>query len=235
MPHFAAQDLQHLLTLYGYWAVIVLVGLESVGLPVPGETMLIAAALYAGSTHRLNIIVVIGAAALGAIIGDNIGYAIGHEGGYRLLRRLARPLHISEAKLKVGQYLFRRHGGKVVFFGRFVALLRALAAFLAGTNRMRWPRFFMANALGGIVWAGLYGMAAYAFGEEINNFEGPVGKVLAGLAVLAIIVIIILLRKYEGKLEEEAERAMPGPLERYQRHHRRPKDHDKHDDSSRAA
>lgn len=234
MLHFAAHDLQHLLTLYGYWAVIVLVGLESVGIPVPGETMLIAAALYAGSTHRLNIIVVIGAAALGAILGDNIGYAIGREGGYRLLRRLAGPLHISEAKLKVGQYLFRRHGGKVVFFGRFVALLRALAAFLAGTNRMRWPRFLVFNALGGIVWAGLYGMAAYAFGEQINNFEGPVGKILAGAAVVVIIIFIVVLRKNEARLEEEAERALPGPIEQYERR-RRPKDADNHDDSSRAA
>ncbi len=132
----SAQALSNLVATYGYWAVLLLVGVESIGIPVPGETMLVTAAIYAGTTHRLNIILVIAAAAAGAIVGDNIGFAIGHWGGYRLLRRYGKYVGVDEAKIKVGRYMFQRHGAKVVFFGPFIAILRALAAFLAGTNHM---------------------------------------------------------------------------------------------------
>src|SRR5216683_937487 len=94
---------------------------------------------------------------------------------FRLLRRYGRYLHLNESRLKVGLYLFRKHGGKVVFFGRFVAVLRAWAAFLAGTNRMPWPRFLLFNALGGISWATIYGLGGYLLGDNINRLTGPVG------------------------------------------------------------
>lgn len=213
MFHFATSDLTHLLTTYGYWAVLVFVAIESIGIPFPGETILLAAAIYAGRTHHLFIPLVIAAAATGAILGDNIGFLIGREGGYRLLRRYGRYIRLDEHKLKLGQYLFRKHGGKVVFFGRFIAVLRTFAAFLAGVNRMRWPRFLLFNALGGIVWATLYGMGGYLLGNNIHQLTGPVGTITIILAVIIIIAFFVFLRRNEHRLEEEAERALPGPLD----------------------
>jgi len=206
---FAEQDLTHLLATYGYWAVLVFVAVESTGIPVPGETILLTAAIYAGSTHRLNIALVIIAAIAGAVLGDNIGFWVGREGGYRLLRRFGKFLHLDEGKIKLGQYLFHRHGGKVVFFGRFVAVLRAWAAFLAGVNRMRWRDFLLYNAAGGIVWATLYGLGAYFLGHAVHQLTGTIGKVLVGLAIVVLIAFAIFLKRNEARLEEEAKRAMP--------------------------
>src|ERR1700739_540692 len=98
MIHLATSDLLHLLATYGYWAVLLFVAIESSGIPFPGETMLIFASIYAGTPHRLSIVLVIAAAAAGAIIGDNIGYWVGREGGYRLLRRFGRYIHLDERK-----------------------------------------------------------------------------------------------------------------------------------------
>ena len=215
MFHIATSDLLHLLATYGYLAVLVFVGIESIGIPFPGETILLIAAIYAGTTHRLFIPLVIAAAASGAILGDNIGFWIGREGGYRLLRRYGRYILLDDRKLKLGLYLFRKHGGKIVFFGRFVAVLRALAAFLAGTNRMPWPRFLLFNALGGIVWATLYGLGGYLLGNNIHRFTGPVGTVTIVLAVLLILLGLVVTRRNEHRLEEEAEKALPGPLDAY--------------------
>lgn len=216
MPHFAVHDLTNLLNAYGYWAVLVFVAIESTGIPFPGETILLTAAIYAGRTHQLNIALIIAAAAGGAILGDNLGFWVGREGGYRLVRRFGKHIRLDEGKLKLGQYLFTRHGGKVVFFGRFVAVLRAWAAFLAGTNRMRWPEFLVFNAAGGIVWASLYGLGAYLLGQQIHRVAGTAGKILLALAVIVILAGILFLHRNEARLEREAERAMPGPLDAYE-------------------
>ncbi len=208
-------DLQQLLATYGYWAVLVFIAIESTGIPFPGETMLLVAAIYAGTTHRLSIPLVIVAAAGGAILGDNLGFWIGREGGYRLLRRYGRYIRLDERKLKLGQYLFLKHGGKVVFFGRFVAVLRAWAAFLAGTNRMRWPGFLLFNALGGIVWATLFGLGGYFLGDSIHRLTRPVAITTIVLATLVIIAFLVSVRRNEQRLEAEAERALPGPLDAY--------------------
>ena len=177
--------------------------------------MLLVAAIDAGRTHQLSIVLIIIAATCGAILGDNIGFWIGREGGYRVLRRYGRYIGFDERKLKVGIYLFRKHGGKVVFFGRFVAVLRAWAAFLAGVNRMRWSRFLVFNALGGFVWATLYGLGGYLLGEQIHRLTGPVGTITIVLAVLFLIAFAIFLWRNERKLEERAEKALPGPIEKY--------------------
>jgi len=216
MFHLSTSELTHLLTTYGYWTVLLFVAIESTGIPFPGETILILAAITAGTTHKLSLPLIIGAAACGAILGDNLGYWVGREGGYRLLRRYGHYIHLDERKLKLGQYLFLKHGGKVVFFGRFVAVLRAWAAFLAGTNRMPWGRFLLFNALGGIIWATLYGLGGYLLGNNVHRFSGPVGIIALILAALAIIAGLIFLRRNEKRLEEEAEQAMPGPLDKYQ-------------------
>lgn len=211
--HFAAAQLTHILIAYGYVAVLVFVAIESTGIPFPGETMLLTAAIFAGTTHQLAIPFVILAAAAGAILGDNLGFWVGREGGFRLLRRYGKYIRLDERKLKLGQYLFMKHGGKVVFFGRFVAVLRAWAAFLAGTNAMSWPRFLIFNAAGGIVWATLYGLGGYILGDNVKRFTGPVGIVLLIVAAIVIVAVLIFLRKNEKRLEDEAVSALPGPLQ----------------------
>ena len=124
---------------YGLWVLFIGITLESMGIPVPGETALVSAALYAGTTHRLTIGSVLFVAATASTVGGIIGYIIGRWIGLRLLVRYGKYVGLDERRLKVGQYLFLRHGGKIVFFGRFVDLLRILAAALAGANRMSWP------------------------------------------------------------------------------------------------
>ncbi len=211
VPH----DLSRLLATYGYWVVLVFVMIESTGVPFPGETALLAAAIYAGTTGHLNIALVVVAAAAGAIIGDNFGYWIGSEGGYRLLHRYGRYVRLDDRKLKLGFYLFRRHGGKVVFFGRFVSILRTWAAFLAGTNHMPWRRFFAFNAAGGITWAAIYGAGGFLLGDTFQRLEGTYRLVTGVLVVAAFVVLVLFLRKNEKRLEEQAERELPGPLEDY--------------------
>jgi membrane protein DedA with SNARE-associated domain len=205
--------LTHLLSTYGYFAVFLFIGIESLGIPFPGETMLITAAVYAGATHNLAIQGIIPAAIAGAVIGDNIGFAIGWFGGFRLLRRYGRYIRLDEAKMKVGRYIFMRQGGKVVFFGRFVSILRAYAAFLAGTNRMHWRRFLAFNAAGGIVWATAWGTIAYLLGSQIDRLSKPVDIAFGVLGGLTLIAAVFFIRGHERRLEAIAEQALPGPLE----------------------
>ena len=209
------RDLTHVLAMYGYWAILLFVAIESSGIPFPGETMLLAASIYAGTTHHLAIPLVIAAVAAGAILGDNLGFFVGREGGYRLVRRYGHFVRLDERRLKLGMYLFRKHGGKVVFFGRFVAVLRAWAAFLAGTTRMPWPRFLVFNAAGGIVWATLFGLAGYILGDNVHRFTGTFGKIALALAVVVLVAFLIFLTRNERRLEAIAEKEMPGPLDRY--------------------
>ena len=175
--------------------------------------MLITAAVFAATTHQLSIVGIIAAAIIGAVIGDNIGFGIGWFGGYPILRRFGRYVRLDEAKLKVGRYIFMRHGSKVVFFGRFVSVLRTYAAFLAGTNRMHWSRFLVANAAGGIVWATLYGVGAYSASSVIATLNTPVEIGFAALAVVVIVASAIFIRRNIKRLEAVAEEALPGPLE----------------------
>src|SRR5258708_10420727 len=215
MFHVATAALQHFLSTYGYWAVFFFVAIESTGIPFPGETMLLLAAIDTGITHQLSILLVIVAAASGAILGDNIGFWVGREGGFRLLRRYGRYIHLNESRLKVGLYLFHKHGGKVVFFGRFVAVLRAWAAFLAGTNRMPWPRFLLFNSLGGITWAPIYGLGGYLLCDNVSPPTVPVGIIFIVLAVLIILAVFVFVWRNERRLKEEAEKSLPGPLDAY--------------------
>jgi membrane protein DedA with SNARE-associated domain len=201
-----------LLHTYGLWVVFTLIMLESMGLPLPGETALMTAALYAGSTHRIDIVSVVLVAATAAIIGDNIGYVIGRSIGVRLVARYGRYLRLDEPRLKVGQYLFLRHGGKIVFFGRFVAFLRTYAALLAGMNRMSWPHFLLMNALGGICWATLFGGGAYLFGAQVKRVTGPASLLLLLEAIGLTAVGILFFRRHEKELEQRAAAAFPGSL-----------------------
>ena len=209
---FSTHTLDQLLSQYGYAAVLAFVMIESFGVPFPGETMIVTAALYAGATQRLSVWGIWAAAAAGAIIGDNIGFALGHWGGYRLIRRYGPKVHFDQAKFKVGKLLFARHGGKVMFFGRFVSILRTYAAFLAGSMRMNYWRFFGWNASGGIIWSAIYAVGFYYLGSALKGVRATVGYALAGAAILAVIGFLVWVRGHEKQLETEAERAYPGPL-----------------------
>ena len=199
------------LATYGYLAIFVIVGMESAGIPMPGETVLVASAILAGE-GKLHLWGVIGAAAGGAIFGDNCGYWVGRELGFPIAYRLGRYVRLDERRLKLGQYLFLRHGGKIVFFGRFVAVLRAFAAFLAGVNRFNWERFFFFNAAGGIVWATIFGSGGYMLGKAFESYAKPVGLGALAAAVVAFFLSGRFVRRHEEALEEEAEKALPGPL-----------------------
>jgi membrane protein DedA with SNARE-associated domain len=210
MPElFASPWLHHAIQAYGLWVLFGLIAMESMGMPLPGETALIGAAVYAGSTHEIAVTAVVAVAASGAIAGDNLGFLIGRRIGLPLLRRYGRHIGLDPGRLKLGQYLFYRHGGKIVFFGRFVAFLRAFAAVLAGANRMLWPHFLLANALGGLCWATLFGTGAYLFGQEIHRIAGPIGFALLLAALLCLLLGARLLRRHEKDWTARAMAALP--------------------------
>ena len=188
------QWLQHAIEIYGYWVVLLAVALESMGVPFPGETALLGGAIYAGVTGRMSIVLVIAAAAVGAILGDNIGFAIGHFGGYPLLRRIARPLHLKDETLAYPQRFFARHGDKTVFLGRFFSLLRTYVAFLAGVNRMPWRSFLLWNASGGLVWATIYGLLGYILGRNIPLLSAVLRIIgIGGVVALVLFALVVLI------------------------------------------
>ncbi len=201
-----------LVNVYGLWVLFIGITLECIGIPVPGETMLVSFALYAGSTHRETIGSIMLVAATAATLGGVIGYITGRWIGLRLLVRYGKYFWLDGPRLKVGQYLFLRHGGKIVFFGRFIDLLRIAAAALAGANRMNWPYFLLMNALGGICWVFLLGGGAYVFGEEMKRVVGPVQILLLVAAIALAAGGIVFFRYHEKELVRRAERSIPGPL-----------------------
>jgi membrane protein DedA with SNARE-associated domain len=215
--------LQNALDTIGYPAVVIFVMIESSGIPFPGETMLLLASFYAGASHQLQIPIVVACAAFGAIIGDNIGYYIGRTGGRAFVVRFGKYVFIKPEHLVRAEEYFAKHGDKTVFFGRFIAVLRAWAAFLAGVNNMHWRTFLFYNAAGGILWAATIGTLGYVAGrflhdnfaqvEQLASISGWFG---AGLVVAAAVAVFIVYRvrktryaqslakvKNEEKQEEE--------------------------------
>ena len=200
--------LEALVQQHGYWIVGVIIGLEAMGLPLPGESLLIAAAIYAATTHQLAIEWLVGAAAVGAIMGDNLGYLIGHRLGRPALEKYGPRIGLTVPRQRLGQFLFMKYGGIVVFIGRFVAFLRVFAALLAGANRMRWGRFLVWNALGGITWTHLYGIGAYVLGDQAHKLAGPFGLVIGTVTLVAAVVVVWFLKKNEHRLIAQAEAEM---------------------------
>jgi membrane protein DedA with SNARE-associated domain len=205
--------IQPLIALHGYWVVFLIVMLESAGVPLPGETILILASGYAGATGQLNLSLVIGCAAAGAILGDNIGFWIGRTYGTKFLLRYGKFVHLSESRLRLGQYLFEKHGAKIVFFGRFVAFLRVFAALLAGVNRYRWPQFLFFNAAGGIIWALTIGIGAFLFGDSIHRISGPLGIIALTGVIAGVIAFMYIVRREERKMEEKLSAPAGGDLQ----------------------
>ncbi len=189
------QTLQNALNVLGYPAVTLFVMIESSGIPFPGETMLLLASFYAAVSHQLQIPIVIACAAFGAIIGDNLGYLVGHTGGRALVMRYGKYVFIKPEHLDRAERFFAEHGNKTVFFGRFIAVLRAWAAFLAGVNKMPWPTFLTYNASGGILWATTFGTLGFYAGRLFHNNFGLVEQIArdVGWVGLALVVALILL------------------------------------------
>jgi membrane protein DedA with SNARE-associated domain len=190
---------------YGLFALFLLVMLESGGVPLPGETALIAASIFA-SRGDLPVAGVIAAAAVAAIIGDNLGYWIGRTGGRKLLVRWGLLKRWTDRVLPLSERFFRRHGAKTVFIGRFVAVLRVTAAWMAGVSRMPWWSFLAWNAAGGICWALLVGLLAYFFGhaaaDAVNQYGLIGGAALVALAAIALVAVHVWKKRL---LEAETE------------------------------
>ena len=196
-----------LLRAYGYPALAVLIALECLGLPLPGETLLIGGALVAIHTQHINIHLVVVSATIGAIVGQLGGYLIGYTLGYRMLRRYGARVGLTASRLALGRLLFRRHGVKVLVVSRFVALLRQLAGLLAGATRMPWPRFMAGNVVGSVLWAAGYGYGAAALGDTLKHVAGPVALLLGAVVVIAVVVGVLWVRRRERELIERPSRA----------------------------
>jgi membrane protein DedA with SNARE-associated domain len=179
----------HFIEHYGLFFLFGIICLESAGLWLPGETALIAASVYASDGH-LSIVAVIAVAAVAAIIGDNIGYWLGREGGRRLLYRYALLARFADRVLPPAERFFRRHGGKAVFLARFFGGVRVTGAWMAGITRMSWWRFLFWNAAGGIVWAVLVGLLAFYAGKAAADSFGRYG-VFGAIGGVALLVLVI--------------------------------------------
>ena len=210
-------DVEHLIHVAGYPLLVLLVMSETSGIPVPGETALITAALLA-SKGDLNIELVIVLAAAAAIVGDNIGYLIGRKGGRWALERPGRFHRERLRVIATGEPFFERHGPKAVFFGRFVLGLRVWASWLAGATHMRWRSFLLWNALGGICWATVVGLVAYLLGRSAGNALQTFGLFGLGAALLGLITAAVLHRRHRRRRGAYARRAAPAaarqPLDR---------------------
>lgn len=209
------QIIQNLLHNYGYAAILLFIMIESAGIPLPGETMLLLAAFYAAVYHDLSLPIVIGCAIAGAIIGDNLGYWIGHTGGKAIIERYGRYIFLKPERMKKAELFFAKHGNKTVFLGRFIAVLRAWAAFLAGVNKMHWPTFLIYNAAGGILWAIIYGLLGYFAGRifhdnfaRVERLAGDLSLILAAIIVLGVIIAFIVHKKHKNSQLKNSDTAI---------------------------
>ncbi|HTV36744.1 MAG TPA: DedA family protein [Xanthobacteraceae bacterium] len=211
----------HLVHAYGLLVVAGFIGLESIGIPLPGETALIVGSVIAGRTHELNIIAVMLIAVAASLIGRMIGYLIGAQFGYWLLLRFGSYVRITESRIKLGQYLFLEHGSPIIIIAQFIPVLRSIVGILAGANRMPWRHFLIASAIGAGLWSAFFGVAAYSFGRQFAHlaahlwlFSGPSGWCIFGVAAAIIVIVFaIFVGRHEAQLAAKAERALPGPLQ----------------------
>jgi membrane protein DedA with SNARE-associated domain len=198
MHHFS-----HLLHAYGYPAITAIVGLECAGIILPGETMLVVAAL-AASHGKLNIGLVVAAAAVGGVLGNIVGYGIGHLLGDQVLARHGWRIGLNSRRLALGRYMYARHGGKMVFLSRYAAVLRSFSGLLAGANAMPWRSFLLWTVVGGIAWATTIGFGAFWLGNKAKQLTGTASLAFAAGTIALIALIIYLARRNEHRLTEQA-------------------------------
>ena len=185
---------------YGLWAVLLFVLIEDFGIPVPGETILIAASVYAG-TGRLNVVAVAAVGFIAAVTGDNIGFAIGHFGGRALALRWGRYVFLTEERLDKAASFFDRHGAWIITVARFVEGLRQANGIVAGITGMRWLRYLIFNALGAALWVGTWVSIGYLAGSHISSIYSYITRysyyalIVAGLVVVALIARHLLRRR----------------------------------------
>jgi len=182
--------------------LFVLLLLESFGIPLPGETALIACSVLA-SQGALSIVAVVTIAALAAILGDNLGYWTARRGGRALLDRYSVTRRYAARYLPRGERFFARHGGKTVFVGRFVAVLRVTAAWIAGLSHMHWWRFLAWNAAGGVVWATLVGLVSYFIGSAAAKAIGTYGLIAGAATIVITVVGLLLVRRLERRVIDD--------------------------------
>jgi membrane protein DedA with SNARE-associated domain len=200
---------------YGYWAVLLLVMVEDFGIPVPGETILIAAAIFAGA-GRLNIVAVGVIAFVAALLGDNIGFAIGHFGGRALALRWGKYVGLTEERLVKAEFFFEKHGGKIIIVARFIEGLRQANGIIAGISGMHWRRFLFFNTIGAGLWVGTWVSLGYFAGNHIDTIYHYITTysyyvlIAAGVLVVALVVRHILRRRRRaghGRVPEAQENA----------------------------
>jgi membrane protein DedA with SNARE-associated domain len=191
--HNSLQLIEHYMLLYGYWAVFFGVMLENAGVPVPGETILLIAGYFA-STGKFNIALVMVIAATGAVIGDNIGFAIGHHYGRNVLLRIGRFFFLTPKRFEHMESYFKRHGNKTILVARFITGLRVFAALLAGASKMPWRLFFIYNVTGAILWSVVITTLGYLFGQSLPLLIKWVGRSGTIMLVAAIGIGIVIWR-----------------------------------------
>jgi membrane protein DedA with SNARE-associated domain len=198
--------MKELIHQYGAWIVFGLVFLESIGLPLPGEATLVSAAIFAGTTQELGITFVLISAVLGAILGSTISFWIGDRYGYPLLLRYGSYVGLTETRIKIAQYLFRRRGMVIVLIARFVAVLRSVVGFIAGANRMPFANFMVASSAGAVAWTLFYGVGAFYLGKGVEKFARPFGICLVMIGAVVVASLILYWRHKEQELADAAER-----------------------------
>jgi membrane protein DedA with SNARE-associated domain len=179
---------------YGYGILFLLVAIESLGIPLPGETALVTAAAFA-ATGRLEIALVFAIGAVAAIVGDNSAYWFGRTGGLQLVERYGHRVGLSDAKLTRVRAFYDGHGSKTVLIGRFIAIMRSWAAILAGVMRMSYPRFIAYNAAGCILWTSVFSTLGYLFGRNLPLVEKYIREIGIALAVAAVAALAIFIAR----------------------------------------
>jgi membrane protein DedA with SNARE-associated domain len=200
-----------LVSIYGVWLVAAFIALESVGVPLPAEATLMAAGFLAARKHGLDISSLLLMGILAAIFGEVVGFWIGRTFGFRLLSRYGAHVGLTETRLRIGQRLFVRYGGRFVFVARFLPILRNVAATLAGTSSMSPRHFYLVSGAAAIAWITCYGLGAYSFGEEFTNLASPAAIILGLTSLLIVLAVPALVMRYEISLLAKTEHALPSP------------------------
>jgi membrane protein DedA with SNARE-associated domain len=193
-------ELTQFVSAYGVGLVAVFIALESIGVPLPAEAALMAAAFFAARTHELDIGYLIAAGVFAAVVGEAAGFWIGRTFGDQALTRYGARLGLTERRLRLGQQLFVRYGGRFVFIARFLPVLRNVAAVLAGANRMAQRKFYCASGAAATAWVICYGLAAYSFGEAFTKLASSAAIALGLTAALIMLAVPALILRYEKRL-----------------------------------